>query len=76
MAARHSLDGAVDGIHLVIARHAPGAVVVVGRFDLVLSGIIQPLPLAVALPEFCGAGELIEGEFGFYLTACTTAVMK
>lgn len=76
LAARHSLDGAVDGIHLVIARHAPGAVVVVGRFDLVLGCCIQPLPLAVAVPKFGRAGELIKGEFGFYLAACATAVVK
>lgn len=76
LTARYSLDGAVDRIHLVIARHAPGAVVVVGGFDLVLGRCIQPLPLAVAVPKFGRAGELIKGKFGFYLAACSAAVVK
>ncbi|MCY1299428.1 hypothetical protein D9M70_489560 [compost metagenome] len=38
--------------------------------------VIQALPLAVAPPELNRAGELVEAEFGFYLAACTAAVME
>ncbi|MNF66855.1 hypothetical protein D3C84_486540 [compost metagenome] len=76
LTARHSLDGAVDGIHLVIARHAPGAVVVVRRFNLLLRLAEQSFPLAVTLPELCRAGELIETQLGFDLSARSCAVME
>ncbi|MNL81931.1 hypothetical protein D3C87_2091780 [compost metagenome] len=38
--------------------------------------VVQALPLAVALPEFIGAGKLVEGEFGFYLATSAAAVME
>ena len=74
--ARHGLDRAVDGVHLVIARHAAGAVVVVRRGDLVLGLVIQTFPFAVALPEFIRAGELVEAQFGFDLRTSAAAVME
>ena len=60
LATCYGLNRAVDGIHLVVARHAPGTVVVVRRLDLLPSGAIQAFPLAIPLPELVRAGKLVE----------------
>ncbi|MNN41588.1 hypothetical protein D3C81_1557160 [compost metagenome] len=76
MATHYSFDGAVDGIHLVIARHAPGTVVVIRGFGFLLAFATQALPLAVALPELIGAGKLLQAQLGFLLRAGATAIME
>src|SRR5690606_7013370 len=75
LTTRYGLNRAVDGIHLVVARHAPGAVVVVRRLDLLPSGTIQAFPLAIPLPELVRAGKLVEPELGFNLRAGAAAIM-
>ncbi|MNN23437.1 hypothetical protein D3C81_1368350 [compost metagenome] len=74
--ARHGLNGTVDGVHLVVARHAPGAVVVIRGFGLLLAFAAEALPLTVALPQLLGAGELPQAQLGFLLRAGTTAIME
>ncbi|MDT4838060.1 hypothetical protein FQZ97_718060 [compost metagenome] len=76
LATRHRLDGAVDGIHLVVAWHAPGAVVVIRRLDPLFGFALQALPPAVALPEFIRTGKLVEAQLGFHLLASAAAVVE
>ena len=74
--AGDGLNGAVNGVHLIIAWAATGAVIVIGGFHALLRFALQPFPLAVAPPEFAGAGELLHAQSGFNLATSAAAVME
>ena len=73
--ARDGVHGAVDGDGLVVVGNPAGAVVVVmlPGDGLLLGGVA--LGLAVALPEFVGRGELVEGDFAGHGAAGDGAIV-
>ena len=72
----YGLDGAIDGVELVIAGTLAAGVHVVVLGDNLLGRVIQPLPGAVTLPKLIRRGEGVQGDFLLHQTSGSGSVMK
>ena len=67
MTLGNGLDGAIDGLHLVVAGLLVGRILVIGLHDQIFDLIFDATIGFVSLPEGCWRWERIQREFGFYI---------